>query len=86
MEKKVALIRKSDNRIENIILVADFRNIEQYATDSLNAVKIEENQTAYINGVYENGEFYEPTNEYLIEIGLVDANYKEEISATEDNG
>lgn len=72
MEKKIALIRKSDQRVDGIIVVDSLEksHIEQWATDVLDVVPVKDS-IAYVHGLWDGKEFHAPENEYLISIGLV---------------
>jgi hypothetical protein len=72
MEKHIALVNKNTKRVVNVLIVdsIDKDYIKQFATDELDAVVVK-NSTPYINGLWDGKEFTEPTNDYLIEIGLV---------------
>lgn len=71
MEKQIALIRKSDNRVVNVLVVEslDKDNIKAFATDELEVVAVSKS-IPYINGLWDGKEFIPPTIEYLVEIGL----------------
>jgi hypothetical protein len=71
MEKKIALVNKTTNRVENIILVDSFDNAEDWSTSTLDVVPVENEKVPYLNGLWNGTEFIEPTNDYLIEIGLL---------------
>ena len=71
MENRVALVNKETKRVENIILVASFDDAPNWATDKVDAVPVQDGQVVYINGTYDGEKFEEPTNEYLISIGLL---------------
>ena len=71
MEKQIALVNKTTNRVENIILVDSFDNAQDWATPTLDAIPVENGKVAYLNGLWNGTEFIEPTNDYLIEIGLL---------------
>jgi hypothetical protein len=72
MEKQIALVRKSDNRVENIIVVDSLEEsyTQQWATDLLNVVAVKDS-IPYLYGLWDGTEFYTPENEYLISIGLL---------------
>ena len=72
MEKHIALINKTTKRVVNVLIVdsIDKDYIKQFATDELDAIAVKDS-TPYINGLWDGKEFSEPTNDYLIEIGLV---------------
>lgn len=70
MEKQIALIRKSDNRVVNVLVVEslDKENIRAFATDELDVVAVGKS-IPYINGLWDGKEFIPPTIDYLVEIG-----------------
>jgi len=72
MEKQIALVKKSDNRVENIIVVDSLEEsyIQQWATDLLNVVAVKDS-TPYLHGLWDGTEFHTPDNEYLISIELL---------------
>ena len=72
MEKHIALVNKTTKRVVNVLIVdsIDKDYIKQFATDELDAIAVKDS-TPYINGLWDGKEFSEPTNDYLIEIGLV---------------
>jgi hypothetical protein len=71
MEKQIALVNKTTNRVENIIVVDSFDSAQDWATSTLNAIPVEDGKVPYLNGLYDGTEFTEPTSDYLIEIGLL---------------
>lgn len=72
MEKQIALIRKSDKRVDNILIVDSLEksHIEQWATDSLDVVAVKDS-IPYLHGLWDGKEFTAPDNDYLKSIGLV---------------
>jgi hypothetical protein len=72
MEKQIALVRKSDNRVENVIVVDSLQksHIDQWATDTLDVVAVKDS-IPYLHGIWDGEEFTEPDNEYLKSIGLL---------------
>ena len=72
MEKQIALVRKSDQRVDAVIVVDSLEksHIEQWATDSLDVVAVK-NSIPYLHGLWDGKEFTAPDNEYLKSIGLV---------------
>jgi hypothetical protein len=72
MEKQIALINKSNQRVISVIVVdsLDKSHIEQWATNELDVVAVE-NSTPYVHGIWDGKEFYIPDNEYLKSIGLL---------------
>ena len=78
MEKQIALVRKSDQRVDGVIVVDSLEksHIEQWATDLLNVVAVKDS-IPYVHGLWDGKEFTPPNNEYLIEIGLVQENLNE---------
>lgn len=72
MEKQIALVGKSNNRVENIIVVDSLEesHIQQWATDLVKVVAVKDS-IPYLHGLWDGTEFYTPDNEYLISIGLL---------------
>ena len=72
MEKQIALIRKSDKRVDNILIVDSLEKsqIEQWATDSLDVVAVKDS-IPYLHGLWNGKEFTAPDNDYLKSIGLL---------------
>jgi hypothetical protein len=70
MEKQIALVRKSDNRVVNVFIVEslDKDSIKAFATDELEVVAVAKS-IPYINGLWDGKEFIAPTIDYLVEIG-----------------
>jgi hypothetical protein len=71
MEKQIALVNKTTNRVENIIVVDSFDNAQDWSTSTLDAIPLENEKIAFVNGLYDGTDFTEPTNDYLVEIGLL---------------
>lgn len=71
MEKQIALVRKSDNRVVNVLVVEslDKNKIQVFATEELDVVAVGLS-IPYINGLWDGKEFIPPTIEYLVEMGL----------------
>ena len=72
MEKQIALVRKSDKRVENILVVESLEksHIAAWETDALDVVAVKDS-TCYLYGLWDGKEFHAPENEYLISIGLM---------------
>ena len=72
MEKQIALVRKSDNRVENVIVVDSLEKsqIAAWATDSLNVIAVKDS-IPYVHGLWNGETFLEPENAYLKSIGLL---------------
>jgi hypothetical protein len=72
MEKQIALVRKSDQRVENILVVDSLEksHIAQWATDALEVVAVKDS-IPYLHGQWDGEEFHAPTTQYLKSIGLV---------------
>lgn len=72
MEKQIALVRKSDQRVDNVLIVDSLEksHIEQWATDTLDVVPVKDS-IPYVHGLWNGKEFHTPENEYLISIGLL---------------
>lgn len=71
MENKVALVNKETKRVENIILVESFDDAPSWSNSKIDAIPIQDGQVVYIYGTYDGSKFEEPTNEYLISIGVL---------------
>jgi hypothetical protein len=83
MEKQIALVNKTTNRVENIIVVDSFDNAQDWSTSNLDAIPVENGKVSYVNGLWNGTEFIEPTNDYLIEIGLLNPIDEEEQAEAE---
>lgn len=72
MEKLIALVRKSDNRVDNVLVVDSIEKsyIQAWATDELDVIPVKDS-SAYVHGLWDGKKFIEPDNDYLISIGLV---------------
>jgi hypothetical protein len=81
MEKQIALVRKSDQRVDNVIVVDSLEksHIAEWETDSLDVIAVKDS-IPYLYGLWDGKEFHAPENEYLISIGLVQ-NPTEEVPA-----
>ena len=75
MEKQIALVSKTNQRVINVLVVDSLEksHIDQWATNELDVVAVKDS-TPYVNGLWDGKEFTPPDNEYLIEIGLVQEN------------
>jgi hypothetical protein len=75
MEKQIALINKTNQRVINVLVVEtlDKSHIDQWATNELDVIAVKDS-TPYVNGLWDGKEFSQPDNEYLISIGLVQEN------------
>ena len=73
MEKHIALINKTNNRVVNVLIVDDLGadRIKQFETDECKVIAVKDS-VPHINGLWDGKTFTEPTNDYLIEIGLID--------------
>jgi hypothetical protein len=82
MEKQIALINKTNQRVINIIIVdsLDKSHIEQWATNEIDVVAVTDS-IAYVHGLWDGKEFHAPDIEYLKSIGLVKE--KEKVTAEE---
>lgn len=78
MENKVALVNKSTSRVENVIVVSSLDDAPNWETDTFSAIPIQENQTAYVYGIWDGTNFQIPENEYLISIGIINPEVLEE--------
>jgi hypothetical protein len=72
MEKQIAIVRKSDGRVENILVVDSLEksHIEQWATDTVDVVPIKDS-IPYVHGLWDGKTFSQPENAYLKSIGLL---------------
>jgi hypothetical protein len=72
MEKQIALINKTTKRVVNVLIVdsIDKDYIKQFSTDELDVVVVKDS-IPHIYGLWNGKEFSEPTESYLIEIGLI---------------
>lgn len=72
MEKHIALVNKINKRVVNVLIVdnLDTDYIAQFATNECDVVAVT-NSIPFMNGLYDGEVFTQPTNDYLIEIGLV---------------
>jgi hypothetical protein len=72
MEHQIALIKKSDQRVQSIILVDSLEDsyIQQWATDLLDIVVVTDS-VPHVHGLWDGANFHNPENEYLVSIGLV---------------
>jgi hypothetical protein len=75
MEKQIALINKTNQRVVSVLVVDSLQksHIEQWATDAIDVVAVKDS-IPYVNGLWNGEEFSQPDNEYLISIGLVQEN------------
>jgi hypothetical protein len=80
MEKKIALVRKSDQRVDNVFVVDSLEksHIAAWETDALDVVAVKDS-IPYVHGLWDGEEFHAPENEYLISIGLLVDRVVEEI-------
>jgi hypothetical protein len=81
MEKQIALVNKTNQRVISVLVVdsLDEDRIQPFATTECNVVPVT-TSIPYVNGLWDGTNFIPPTNDYLIEIGLV----SEEIETVED--
>jgi hypothetical protein len=72
MEKQIALVRKSDSRVDNILVVESLEksHIAAWATDALDVVGVKDS-IPYLHGLWDGTEFHTPENEYLKSIGVL---------------
>ena len=72
MEKQIALVRKSDSRVDKILVVDSFEksHIAAWATDALDVVAVKDS-IPYVHGLWDGTEFHAPDNQHLISIGLI---------------
>jgi hypothetical protein len=70
MEKHLALVNKNSKMVENIIIVDSYDNSSDWENDSILAIADEEH-TAILYGSWDGENFIPPTNEKLIELGIL---------------
>lgn len=70
MELQVALVNKTNNRVDNIIIVANHDDAPMWETDTHAAIPVTENHVCYLHGLWDGADFIEPDNEYLVSIGV----------------
>ena len=72
MEKQIALVNKTTGRVENVLVVdfLDKEKIKAFETADCDVVAVKDS-IPYLNGLWDGKEFSQPTEDYLIEIGLV---------------
>ena len=72
MEKQIALVRKSDQRVDGVIVVdsLDKSYIAAWETDALDVIAVKDS-IPYLHGLWDGKEFHAPENEYLKSIGLL---------------
>jgi hypothetical protein len=72
MEKQIALVRKSDQRVDSVLVVdsVEKSHIEQWATDIVDVIAVKDS-IPYVHGLFDGTKFHEPDNEYLKSIGLI---------------
>jgi hypothetical protein len=72
MEKQIALVRKSDQRVENILIVESLEksHIAAWATDALDVVAVKDS-IPYLHGLWDGTEFHAPDNDHLKSIGVL---------------
>lgn len=72
MEKQIALVRKSDQRVDSVLVVESLEksHIAAWETDALDVIAVKDS-IPYLHGIWDGKEFYAPDNEYLKSIGLV---------------
>lgn len=71
MEQQLALVNKQTKRVENIIVVDSYDDLELWATKEMAAVPID-NKTVYLFGTWDGKKFTAPDDEYLTSLGLLD--------------
>jgi hypothetical protein len=87
MEKQIALVAKSDQRVKNIIVVDSLEksHIAKWATDGLDVVAIDDS-IPYLHGLWDGTEFHAPDNDYLKSIGILKDFVEETQIQEEANG
>jgi protein involved in polysaccharide export with SLBB domain len=75
MEKQIALVNKTNQRVVNILVVdsLDKSHINQWETNELDVIAVKDS-IPYVNGLWDGKEFLPPDNEYLKEINLITNN------------
>jgi len=81
MEKQIALVRKSDQRVDNVLVVESLEksHIEQWATDFVDVIAVKDS-IPYVHGLWDGTQFHAPENDYLISIGLLNAPVEETLA------
>ena len=81
MEKQIALVNKTNKRVISVLIVdsLDKSCIQQWATSEIDVVPVKDS-IPYVNGLFDGKEFTQPTEKYLIEIGLITLPTEEESS------
>lgn len=72
MEKQIALVDKTNQRVISVLVVESLEksHINQWATNEIDVVAVKDS-IPYVNGLWDGEEFTPPDNEYLKSIGLV---------------
>lgn len=72
MEKQIALVRKSDQRVDGVIVVDSLEksHIAAWETNALDVVAVKDS-IPYLHGLWDGTEFHAPENKYLKEIGIL---------------
>ena len=70
MENHLALVDKKTKIIKQIILIESFDNASDWENADTLAIP-DPNHSAYLNGTWDGENFIPPTNEKLIELGLL---------------
>lgn len=72
MEKQIALIDKSTNRVKSVLVVETLENdfIQAWANETTLVVPIT-NSPAFVHGIYDGTSFATPEDSYLLEIGVL---------------
>ena len=86
MEKHIALINKSTDRVENVLVVGSLEPdfIKAWETDQVKVVPVTDS-IPYVYGLWTNLKFEPPTSEYLIEIGMVQPEPEIELEIESDD-
>jgi len=73
MEKLIALVRKSDDRVDNVIIVdsLDKNYIKQFETVDCDVIAVKDS-IPYLHGLWNGEVFIAPDTAYLISIGLME--------------
>jgi hypothetical protein len=72
MEKQIALIDKTNNRVKNVLVVETLDNdfIQAWANETTLVVPVTDTP-AYVYGIFDGTTFAAPDEAYLIEIGVL---------------
>lgn len=80
MENHLALVDKKSKMVKQIILVESFDNASDWENADTLAIP-DANHSAYLYGTWDGENFIAPTNEKLIELGLLTPVEDDEVNA-----